>query len=95
MSVEVAGWNIGPPGWAKAMQGVGQLTVTPTSRYNRYKTQLSEILTDLAKQIRSLGWTLHMPRQDAERYDDAVWNGGRGNHSGYFGISSFLCVNGF
>ena len=49
MSVEVAGWNIGPPGWVKAMQGVGQLTVTPTSRYSRYKTQLSEILTDRAK----------------------------------------------
>ena len=56
VSVEVAGWNIGPLGWAKAMQGVGQLTVTPTSRYNRYKTQLSEILTDRTKKKNQV-WT--------------------------------------
>ena len=56
VSVEAAGWNIGLSGWVKAMQGVGQLMVTPTSRSSRYKTQLSEILTDRAKK-KNKEWT--------------------------------------
>ena len=36
-----------------------------------------------------------MPRQDAERYDDAVWNGGWGSHLKYFGVSNFFSAKGF
>ena len=39
------------------MQGVGQLTVTPTSRYSRYKTQLRENLTDRQKKKTKTGPT--------------------------------------
>ena len=72
VSVEVAGWNIGPPGWVEAMQGVGQLTVTPTSRYSRYKTQLSEILTDLTKKKPSVDRLLRWS-QDVEGPEGPLW----------------------
>ena len=41
MSVEVAGWNIGLPGWVKVMQAKGRPTNIPTSRYNGCKMKRS------------------------------------------------------
>ena len=43
---EVVQWCIVLLGWVEAMQGVGALTDASTSRYNGYKTQLSEIFVD-------------------------------------------------
>ena len=45
MSVEVVGWNIGLPGWVKAMQAKGRPTDIPTSRYNGCKLKRSGIFT--------------------------------------------------